>query len=199
MPGAGALAGPRSLQALVFAIEWALAFARAAQPARLLLALTAFAGIATFLLVLGPMVLPYRVETVLSGSMEPTLPVGSLAVLRPTPAQRVTAGDIIAFRPPAGRGELVTHRVVIVMEGASGRYFTTQGDANPVSDPWLIPGTGEGWRYVFDVPYLGYGISTLRSRLGRLLLLTLPVLALGFAVVAPLWLPPKLPRAAAQN
>ncbi len=182
----------------MFVIEWALAFARAAQPARLFLALTAFAVIATFLLVLGPMVLPYRVETVLSGSMEPTLPPGSVAVLRPTPAQKVTAGDVIAFRKPDGRGELVTHRVVIVTEGSSGRYFTTQGDANPVSDPWLISGTGRGWRCVFDVPYLGYGLSALRSRLGRLLLLTLPVLALGFAVVAPLWLPPKLRRAAVQ-
>src|SRR5258708_34791076 len=69
----------------------------------------------------GPLVLPYHVYTVLSGSMGDTIPVGSELVLRPVAADQVTTGDIITFTPPGHQGTLVTHRVVNVITDARGQ------------------------------------------------------------------------------
>jgi signal peptidase I len=39
----------------------------------------------------------WRMDTVLSGSMEPSIHVGSLIIVQPVDASQVKAGDIIAF------------------------------------------------------------------------------------------------------
>src|SRR5438128_1455960 len=62
-----------------------------------------------------------RTFTVLTGSMEPTIHVGSSILTMPTPQYKV--GDIITFK----RGALtVTHRIFGIKNG----QFITKGDAN---------------------------------------------------------------------
>jgi len=151
-------------------------------------------------LAVGPLVLPYKVDAVLSGSMEPTIPVGSLVLLRPVDAGQVAVGDIITFHRPDRSDQLVTHRVVGIEDVATGRAFVTQGDANPAPDPWRVPATGSGWRCVFNVPYLGYPISAAASPLGRMALIMAPIFALGLTILIPLWLPRRrLPVAGARR
>lgn len=73
--------------------------------------------------------------TVLSGSMEPALPVGSLVVVRPVDPADVRIGDVITFLPHPDDPTVVTHRVTgITHRTDGGRTFTTQGDANPAAD-----------------------------------------------------------------
>src|SRR5918912_2525149 len=57
--------------------------------------------------------------TVVSGSMQPTLPLGSLVVVVPRNADAVRVGDVITFSPPGDDTHTVTHRVVDV-EGTGG-------------------------------------------------------------------------------
>jgi signal peptidase len=115
----------------------------------------------------GPRVLPFRAFTVLSGSMRPALPVGSLVIATPVQGDEVEVGDIVTFVKPGGSGELVTHRVVEVTGGPGGRVLTTQGDANGAPDAWEVPANGSGWRVLLDVPKVGYvlggGASKARS------------------------------------
>ncbi len=148
------------------------------------------------LLALGPLVLPYKVDAVLSGSMEPTIPVGSIVLLRPVDADQVAVGDVITFHRPDRPDELVTHRMVGIEDDATGRAFITQGDANPAPDPWRVPATGSGWRCVFHVPYLGYPVSAAASPLGRTALIVAPIFALGLTILIPLWLPRRRLRVA---
>ncbi|MGH3935854.1 MAG: signal peptidase I, partial [Pseudonocardiaceae bacterium] len=75
--------------------------------------------------------------TVRSGSMEPALPVGSVAVVRTQPIDQIRPGDVITFTdrdPDSPATRVVTHRVVSVEQGLGGPSFRTKGDANNTPD-----------------------------------------------------------------
>lgn len=95
--------------------------------------------------------------TILTSSMEPTYPPGTLVVVRPTPVEEIGVGTVITYQLESGRRATVTHRVTSVGYGADGdRIFTTRGDANDGDDlepvmPVQIKGTL--W---YAVPKLGW-------------------------------------------
>ncbi|MGZ4591060.1 MAG: signal peptidase I [Actinomycetes bacterium] len=83
-----------------------------------------------------------RCMRVLTGSMRPTVPAGSLVVGTPQPASGVRVGEVVMFVPPppyrAPGGSPIVHRVYRVSSKHGHRYLTTKGDGNPVADPWLL-------------------------------------------------------------
>ena len=135
----------------------------------------------------GPRLLPYQALVVRSGSMEPTIPTGSVVFYKKVEADRVKVGDVIVFDKPGAANEKVTHRVFKVSAGPNGRYFTTKGDANGAPDDWRVPAVGTGWVSVFHVPALGYALAALQSTLARLLLLLVPALLLGVITLYEIW------------
>jgi len=140
-------------------------------------------------LTVGPLLLPYKALTVYSGSMEPIIHTGSVAIDVPIAAQDVKVGDIITFVRPDNQNELVTHRVIAIETGPSGRQWITRGDANSVADPWRVAAAGGGYKYVFSIPYCGFVLVWLQSPLGRLLFLVIPAAALGLLTLYELWWP----------
>jgi signal peptidase len=140
-------------------------------------------------LTVGPLLLPYKALTVYSGSMEPTIHTGSVAIDVPVNAQDVKVGDIVTFVRPDNQNELVTHRVIAVETGPSGRQWVTKGDANSVADPWRVPASGSGYKYSFSIPYTGFVLVWLQSPIGRLLFLVIPAAALGLLTLYELWWP----------
>jgi signal peptidase len=96
---------------------------------------------------------PYAV---LTSSMEPSLPEGTLVVVRPVRPEAIGVGSVITYQLRSGEPEVVTHRVVAqAVDGAGSRSFRTRGDANDVTDPgWVRPVQvkGEVW---YAVPQLG--------------------------------------------
>lgn len=154
-------------------------------------ALLAIAVLGILVVNVGPLVLPYKVFTVLSGSMDPTIPMGSEVVLRPVGADQIQVGDIITFQRP-GTKELVTHRVVGTTTAFGGQTFwKTKGDANGAPDTWQIPASGTGLKYVFHVPFLGYAFAMLGSPLGRICFILAPALLLAAVVLNDLWKQPQ--------
>ncbi|MGO1411413.1 MAG: signal peptidase I [Microbacterium sp.] len=100
-----------------------------------LLWLAAAAGLICIVLV----ILAYTANITLimfrTGSMEPTIPAGSVAVVQQVDAAAVSVGDVVTVDRA---GELpITHRVTSVAAGASAdeRVITMRGDANDVEDP----------------------------------------------------------------
>jgi signal peptidase len=140
-------------------------------------------------LTVGPLLLPYKALTVYSGSMEPTIHTGSVAIDTPIAAQDVKVGDIVTFVRPDNQNELVTHRVVQIETGPSGRVWVTKGDANSVNDPWRVAAAGSGYKYYFSIPYFGFVLVWLQSPIGRLLFLVVPAAALGLLTLYELWWP----------
>lgn len=94
--------------------------------------------------------------TVLSGSMEPSLPVGSLAVVLPVDPHEVRVGDIVTYLPNPEDPTAVTHRVMAIAHHQDGsRTFTTQGDANAAPDAPVSEEQVRA-RLAYAVPLLGY-------------------------------------------
>lgn len=88
------------------------------------------------ILVCIPLTLPkffgYQLFTVVSGSMEPEIPVGSLVCIKESEPQEAQAGDVIAFYGAGNSEVIVTHRVVenhVIMG-----ELITKGDANQTND-----------------------------------------------------------------
>lgn len=153
------------------------------------LALATVAVLLLLLLTFGPMVLPYKVLTVYSGSMEPTIHTGAVIVVLPVSARDVRVGDVITFQKPSGAAELVTHRVVAIEGTGADRSFITKGDANAASDGWRVPATGNGYRYWFGIPGVGFALAWIQSPLGRILFLLIPAVALAGITLFELWRP----------
>ena len=131
----------------------------------MLVALTLFALAAALTVV--PAVVGGHAFTVLSGSMAPTLPPGSIAVDRPVDPATLRIGDVIIYTaadPVTGEPNTVTHRVVAIGHDALGPLFTTRGDANDVADEVPVRADQVHGVLWYDVPFVGYVRSTLRSR-----------------------------------
>lgn len=98
--------------------------------------------------------------TVLTGSMRPSLPPGTLAVVKPVPLEEIGIGSVVTYQLRSGEPAVVTHRVIEVGSDLTGaRRWRTQGDANDVADAaWVRPEQirGEVW---YAVPRMGYVAS----------------------------------------
>jgi signal peptidase len=122
-----------------------------------------------------PRILNLQAVVVLTGSMEPALPVGSIAFIEKTGAADVTAGDILTFyRPDVEHRVLVTHRVVEVSSGPGGLLFKTRGDANSEPDDWLVPQSLVVGPVSTVIPYMGHVTDVARGRNGFLALMAIP-------------------------
>lgn len=130
------------------------------------------------LLVVLPRVSASQPLTVLSSSMEPTIPVGTTVFIRPVDATKIAVGDVITYQVAPGVRELITHRVLKVRD-TSPVSFVTQGDNNGGPDLEAVPAgavRGEVW---FHVPYLGY----LSERLQGSTLIALVIIGLGLVLL----------------
>jgi signal peptidase len=129
----------------------------------------------------------YRSVAVYSGSMRPTLGVGSLAVDRVVPARTVRVGDVITFNDPYVKGRLVTHRVAQIVPTKHGLAYRTKGDANAARDPWAIQLTGHVGRVAFHVPLAGYVLYYAHTREVRGALIAVVALLLLIAALRRIW------------
>jgi signal peptidase len=115
---------------------------------------------AVVLVALTMIVLPLAIHatpfTVLTGSMSPSMPPGTLVVSKVVDAADIQIGDVVTYQLSSNEPEVVTHRVVGVGSTSEGeRQFVTRGDANNVDDDPVRAVQVRG-KVVYHVPYLGY-------------------------------------------
>jgi signal peptidase len=90
-------------------------------------------------LVVGLVVTGHHVEEVVTGSMQPTIPIGSLVVTESLPAGQLRAGDILVFPNPYDKKTTIVHRIVWLSHDQSGDVLVqTKGDYNATRDPWTL-------------------------------------------------------------
>lgn len=113
---------------------------------------------------------------VVSGSMSPKIPTGSLAFTKK--AVDLDVGSIIAFRSPIDSKQVVLHRIVAVDSGHGTTVYSTRGDANPTKDAWLVTPDQIKGEYIVSVPYVGYVIGWTKSPIGFIAVIGIPALIL---------------------
>lgn len=105
---------------------------------------------------------------VLSGSMEPTYPVGSLIYVKSTDYKQLKVGDPITFL--VSEDTVATHRIIEVLPDKDDpntiRYFT-QGDANDEPDGSSVHYKNIIGKPVFSIPYLGYVSNYIQAPPGK--------------------------------
>ena len=124
------------------------------------------------------------VYAILSGSMEPEYPVGSLVYVRPVAIEELRTGDVITFA--IAENMTVTHRIVDLQvdeRNAAVRWFTTKGDANDSADVTPVRGENVVGSPVAIIPYMGYVITYLQRPPGRYIALAIVVLLTVLAFV----------------
>ncbi|MDN5607296.1 MAG: signal peptidase I [Brevibacterium aurantiacum] len=106
--------------------------------------------------VLVPRIIGAEPFTVVSGSMEPTIPTGSVVVSKHVSPDTVAFRDVVTYQLNSGEPLTVTHRVIGVDNIDGETRFKTQGDANTSPDP--EPVRPEQIRGVvsYHVPFVGY-------------------------------------------
>lgn len=92
--------------------------------------------------------------SVLTGSMTPTIPVGSVVVDRPVDPGTLHVGDIATYQKP-GTSEFITHRIVKIDTSKTPTVFTFKGDANRGPDIIPVPSKYIRGKVWFHVPHLG--------------------------------------------
>lgn len=161
--------------------------ARVAANAFVVVAAVMAAGVAV--ISVGPRFLPYQVLPVLTGSMEPAIPTGSVAVVVPIRADEIVVGDIVTFHHPNDPRSYVTHRVLAIEDDGVTRTLETKGDANAVPDAWRVVASGGGWRYAFAIPHLGRALLGFEASPLRFAVFALPLLALAALSLIEIWRP----------
>jgi signal peptidase len=127
----------------------------------------------------------WRVDKVLSGSMEPNLKVGGIVITRSVPFDDIKEGDIITYISPSDN-QLTSHRVY----STSGDFllgFQTKGDANEQPDPYLVPMEAVVGKVIFTLPYVGYVTNFIKTPVGFLVLLGIPGIIVIIMEIRNIW------------
>ena len=129
-----------------------------------------------------PKLFQIEVMEVVSGSMEPELPIGCLVYCSPIDSEELLVGDIITYRIQNQGDEsyFVTHRVVDNQIEAG--FVETKGDANISSDQSLVAYSDIVGKVIFKIPLLGKIASFMHSYNGIYTIICL------FSITIILWI-----------
>lgn len=109
---------------------------------------------------------------VLTGSMQPALPVGSVVFVEKD--NWYFLGDVVSFKNKANL--TVTHRIVDKVQKEDGLYYQVKGDANNSPDSELVAAKNVLGKRIFHLPYIGKLAIFLRTLPGFIVLIILPAL-----------------------
>jgi signal peptidase len=119
-----------------------------------------------------------------SGSMLPTIDVGTIIVIRPleslispiSATPKYEKGDIIAFRSEKNSNTIITHRVTSYEIFNGTVFYKTKGDANEEIDNWQVDEKNIIGKSFITIPQAGKVLAFAKSKYGFPILIILPSL-----------------------
>lgn len=118
------------------------------------------------LIVAVPHLLGYEQYVVVSGSMEPAIPVGSLVMAKPAEPAELQVGDVIVFYTDRHVDTPVTHRVV--ENRVEDREVITKGDANAANDLSPVLYENIDGKVVRHIPRIGMVVGLFGTVMGKI-------------------------------
>ncbi len=131
------------------------------------------------ILLVGVRLFGIKTYSVISGSMEPEYPVGSLIYVKEAAPEEIQVGDVITFVLP--NETPATHRVIGL--DPDNQQFLTQGDANDTPDAPVHFRNLIG-KPIFTIPLLGYAAYFIQHPPGMYI-----AIILGVMLLAAIFLP----------
>lgn len=109
-----------------------------------------------------PSVFGIKTFCIISGSMEPTISVNDVVIIKEVEQNEIKKGDIISFTI---NGETITHRIINISKSEDGELlYTTQGDANNIEDDEKITFDEIEGKCIKVIPKIGKIVLTLKSK-----------------------------------
>lgn len=113
-------------------------------------------GLAALVIVI-PAVVGGSALTVLTSSMAPKFPPGTLIVIKPTPVDEIRVGDVVTYQITSGQPAVISHRVISRIVDLDGNTtFITKGDNNDLADKNPIREIQVKGVLWYALPYLGW-------------------------------------------
>ena len=118
-----------------------------------------------------------KLYTVLSGSMAPTIPAGSIVLVIKENAYK--KNDVITFYADTTRlaenpKQTVTHRIFDITTKDGQELITTKGDFNPSPDGTPIKKETIVGKVIVHLPLIGFAVSFAKTLPGLLILIIIP-------------------------
>ena len=113
-------------------------------------------------ILVGPRLFGCNTYAVISGSMEPEIPVGSIVCSQKVEFADLKENDVISYQ--VSSDTIVTHRIVSIDN--EKKQVITKGDANNVNDANPVPSSNIIGKVVFSLPLIGYISIYMQSMLG---------------------------------
>ena len=137
------------------------------------------------ILLVGVRLFGIQVFSVISGSMEPEYPVGSLIYVKEVDASEVEVNDVITYVLPNDMPS--THRVISI--DRQNQHFQTKGDANETPDGAPVHFKNLIGKPVFTIPLLGYVAHFIQTPPGMYI-----AIAIGAVLLILVFLPDLLKK-----
>ncbi len=116
----------------------------------------------------------YKVLTVISGSMDPKITIGSVVVVKPE--QEYKIGDVITFGLSSKTKTPTTHRIYDIKVVDGNPVYITKGDANNAPDSKEIGKKDIIGKVLFSVPFAGYAVEFAKKPAGFIVIIMVPAL-----------------------
>jgi signal peptidase I len=129
-----------------------------------------------------PSVFGYKQMTVLTGSMKPQINPGDLVIVKNIKdLNTIGVGTIVTYKNK--ENVLITHRVSELNNKDGVKTYITKGDANPAADVEAVTQNQLEGVYVTNIPYLGYFNMFVKSGIGIIFLILVPlILIMGLEI-----------------
>ena len=108
-----------------------------------------------------PDVFGYKTFTIISGSMEPTINIGDVIIIKKVDKDDIQTNDIITYNI---RGEIITHRVIDYKIINDEIVYTTKGDSNEVTDIQEVKYRNVEGKYINKIPKVGKILSLIKNK-----------------------------------
>ena len=99
-----------------------------------------------------PSVLGLKTYIIASGSMEPTLKVGDIVLIKEISSTNLKENDIISFQKD---NTIITHRIHKILKLDEKVKFQTKGDHNQSIDSDLVEESNIEGKMIIKIPYIG--------------------------------------------
>ena len=124
-------------------------------------------------------ILGYKAYIVNTNSMEPTIKVGDIVIIKKVKAEKLNQGDVITFTQ---EGEVITHRITKIETEEKSTQYVTKGDNNNAEDTLKIKYEDIIGKEILTIPQLGKAMQLLDSKI-ILLIIILIILICAFVKI----------------
>jgi len=103
----------------------------------------------------------YKTFYIVTGSMEPTIKINDIVIVKVEDKKNIQKNDIITFKL---ENEIVTHRVIDIAYNNGTLIYTTKGDKNDVTDIEKVEFEQIEGKYVTKVSKIGKMLNILKNK-----------------------------------